>query len=314
VVFHNVADSESAFTRGLGITITSKDFESALKFLTTHYNPVRLLDVLADPHGYSLPTRPVLVTFDDAYASVYEVAAPICRRYGVPALFFVNAAFLDNRQLALSNLVCYVANMLGMDAISAAAGIASAKPVKLRSLKDALNHFVPAISLPVREAFHEALVDQLKTDEAKLAGQARLYLTGQQLQELAACDFEIGNHTYTHVHCRQLTGKGLNSEIDRNRTALEALLGKGVRSFSIPYGSSEDLSDELALHLKRAGYGAAFLAEGMPNQPRTAPFGLNRVSINEAGEAALFSNIEILPRFRALGKWLSGNSKPGAGR
>src|ERR1700730_2347856 len=74
VLFHKIADTDSAFTRGLGVTITRSNFEAALKFLTRHYTPVRLHDVLADAD--SLPPRPVLVTFDDAYASVCEFAAP----------------------------------------------------------------------------------------------------------------------------------------------------------------------------------------------------------------------------------------------
>ena len=76
--------------------------------------------MIADSDGRGLPPRPVLVTFDDAYASVSEFAAPLCSKFGVPAVFFVNAACLDNRRLALENLVCYVANVFGMNTINAA--------------------------------------------------------------------------------------------------------------------------------------------------------------------------------------------------
>jgi len=61
------------------------------------------------------------VTFDDAYASVARVAAPILRRHRVPALFFVNAGFIGNHDLGLDNLLCYVANTLGMAPIQLAA-------------------------------------------------------------------------------------------------------------------------------------------------------------------------------------------------
>ena len=70
VLFHDISDTESSFTKGLGGTITRKEFEAALKFITKHYTPVSLQDVLADSDGRKLPPRPVLVTFDDAYASV----------------------------------------------------------------------------------------------------------------------------------------------------------------------------------------------------------------------------------------------------
>src|ERR1035441_6653350 len=124
VLFHDVSDTESSFTSGLGGTIARKNFEAALKFLTRNYTPVSLQEVLADSEGQRLPPRPVLVTFDDAYASVSEFAAPLCLMFGVPAVSFVNGVCLDNRQLALDNLVCYVANVCGLGTINAAAHIA----------------------------------------------------------------------------------------------------------------------------------------------------------------------------------------------
>ncbi len=95
-------------------------FEKTLRFLTAHYRPVSLEDVLTDCEGRGLPSRALLVTFDDAYSSVAEVAAPLCRQFHVPAVFFINAAFLDNQRLAPDNLVCYVANVLGIATINTA--------------------------------------------------------------------------------------------------------------------------------------------------------------------------------------------------
>ena len=46
VVFHDMSAAETPFTRGMGASITPTDFESVLRFLTRHYNPVRLQDVL----------------------------------------------------------------------------------------------------------------------------------------------------------------------------------------------------------------------------------------------------------------------------
>ena len=103
VVFHHISAAESPLTTGMNVSTTPGNFEAALRFLTTYYSPVRLEDVLAEPDGRRLPPRAVLVTFDDAYASVVEVAAPLCFKYGVPAVFFVTAAFLDNRGLAPDN-------------------------------------------------------------------------------------------------------------------------------------------------------------------------------------------------------------------
>jgi peptidoglycan/xylan/chitin deacetylase (PgdA/CDA1 family) len=260
-----------------------------------------LQEVLEDSEGRRLPPRPVLVTFDDAYASVSEFAAPLCSKLGVPAVFFVNGICLDNQRLALDNLVCHVANVCGLGTINAATRVASGtKDIELRSLEQVFSRLLPAISPSVREAFRDALIQLARIKERDLAAEAGLYLSSQQLRGLTAFNFEIGDHTYTHVNCRSLSAEGFGGEIDRNKAVLEATSGTKVRSFSVPYGSSADLTTDLVAHLRRSGYEAIFLSESRINPPCSDRFRLDRVSIKTGSDDALFSEIEILPRLRTI--------------
>ena len=310
VLFHDVSETESSFTRGLGITITPRNFEAALRFLVKHYTPVSLQDVLSNANGRGLPPRPVLVTFDDGYASVCEFAAPLCRKLGVPAVSFVNAACLDNRQLALDNLVCYVANVLGMSTINAAVRVVNGiEDFELRSLGEVFTRFLPAISLRTRDAFRDALVRLALIRECDLASEAGLYMTSQQVGEMATFNFEVGNHTYTHVNCRCLSRADFGREVDRNKTVLEASSGQRVRSFSVPYGSSADLTPDVAEHLEDSGHEAVFLVESLANGQANC-MRLYRVSIKAGSDATLFSEIEVLPRLRAIRNHLLRATNP----
>jgi peptidoglycan/xylan/chitin deacetylase (PgdA/CDA1 family) len=283
----------------MGVSITPTDFERALTFLTRYYTPVRMQDVLSACDGRGLPPRAVLVTFDDGYASVREWAAPLCVKLGVPVTLFLNAAFLDNQRLAPDNLVCYAANELGMGTINAAARVAKgADTPELKCQGEVFSRFFPAISLAERKVFLDALTHLGGINEHQLAVEAALYLTRRQLCDLGTLDFEIGNHTYTHVRCRSLTPEDLVGEIDRNKAELEAVAGKTVRSFSVPYGSSEDLTSDLVAHLKRSGYEAAFLSESAANLRDADKFQLDRVSTHADSDDALFFQIEVLPRLR----------------
>jgi peptidoglycan/xylan/chitin deacetylase (PgdA/CDA1 family) len=314
VLFHDVSDTESPFTKGLNGTITRKNFEAALKFITRHYTPVSLQDVLADSGGRALPPRPVLVTFDDAYASVSEFAAPLCSKFGVPAVFFVNGSCLDNRQLALDNLVCYVANVHGMGTINAAANAAGGtKEIELRSMTEVFARFLPSISLSARKVFRDALLQLARINDGELAEKAGLYLSSRQLRDLATFNFEIGNHTYTHANCRSLLSGDFAVEIDRNKAVLDAASGMTARSFSVPYGSSADLTADLATHLHQSGYDAVFLSESRANPPCADRFGLDRVSLRTGDDGALFSEIEILPRLRTMRNSLFGPANAESG-
>jgi peptidoglycan/xylan/chitin deacetylase (PgdA/CDA1 family) len=306
ILFHEIADTESVFTKGLGVTVTRKQFEAALKFVVKHYTPVSLQDVIAESDGKPLPPRPVLLTFDDAYTSVREFAAPVCLELGVPAVFFVNGSCVGNQQLALENLLCYVANVRGLDTINGAIqATGGAANLRVRSLLEVFSRFLPATSVQGRQAFRSALVRLAGINESELAAEAGLYLNSQQLRDLVKFNFEIGNHTYTHANCRTLSSADFAGEIDRNKAALEEISGTKVRSFSVPYGSSVDLTSELAAHLRGTGYKALFLAEGRANASRSENLTFDRVSVKASADPAFFSEIEILPRLRSIRNSLS---------
>jgi peptidoglycan/xylan/chitin deacetylase (PgdA/CDA1 family) len=285
----------------MGVSTTPNDFEAALKFLTRYYTPVSLKDVLTDCDGRGLPSRAVLVTFDDGYASVMEWAAPLCHKFGVPAIFFLNAAFIDNHRLAPDNLVCFVANVLGMETINAAARVVKgADSPKLQCLAEVFSRFFPAISLAERKVFLDALAHLAKVNEHQLAEEAALYLTRKQVCELGSSGFDIGNHSYTHVRCRSITPENFGDEVDRNKAELEAISGRKVQSFSVPYGSSADLTDDMVRHLEISGHLAVFLSESVANPRGADQSHFDRVSIRGDRDDRFFLEIEVLPRLRAV--------------
>ena len=312
-VFHDVSTSDSPFTRGMGVSTTPAELEAALKFLSQHYTFVSLQDVLADSAGRDLPSRAALVTFDDGYASVMDSAVPLLRRYGIRAIFFLNAAYLDNHRLAPDNIVCFVANVRGLETIQAAVHeVKGADGPQLTCVGEVFSRFFPAISLTERQAFLDTLFRLAGIDERELAEEARLYLTRKQVAELASLGFEIGNHTYTHVRCRSMAARDFGDEIDKNKSELEALAGREVRSFSVPYGSTADLRPELWSHLKRSGHHAAFLSESVANQRSTDLFHLDRVSIRAGTADLLFFELEVMPRLRAIRNRLLGPGRSGS--
>lgn len=67
--------------------------------LDAGYTFVKMADVLASRRtDVSLPKRSVLLTFDDAYESVYEHALPIMRELNVPGVAYLATAFIDSQK------------------------------------------------------------------------------------------------------------------------------------------------------------------------------------------------------------------------
>ena len=88
LVYHSVcADASSAYQR---FTVTPDELDAQLGALAPlGCTPVPLAAVTRA--AYALPSRPVVVTFDDGLAD-FESALPILRRHDVPSTLFVVAA------------------------------------------------------------------------------------------------------------------------------------------------------------------------------------------------------------------------------
>ncbi|MBN8613374.1 MAG: polysaccharide deacetylase family protein [Deltaproteobacteria bacterium] len=76
--------------------VTAEDFEAHVALLAREGRAVSLEDVHAFAKGQRhLPADACLVTMDDGYLSMLEVALPILARHRVPSVAFVTASFVD---------------------------------------------------------------------------------------------------------------------------------------------------------------------------------------------------------------------------
>lgn len=78
-------------TGGTDTVISPEGFRAQMELLRREgYTPMSLDDLVAYTDGDGdLPEKPVCITFDDGYESVYTLALPILREYGYPAAVFV---------------------------------------------------------------------------------------------------------------------------------------------------------------------------------------------------------------------------------
>lgn len=90
LLYHNIAPLQTA-TIPVASTISARQFELQVRWLAKWgYSAIRPSEWIAWCRGGKpLPSKPVLLTFDDAYAGVAEYALPVLRRYGFSAAVFV---------------------------------------------------------------------------------------------------------------------------------------------------------------------------------------------------------------------------------
>ena len=91
LVYHNFSKLKSDKT-----AVSQDDFEAQMKYLKQNNYHVVSMDQLLDFIDYKeqLPEKSIVLTFDDAWRSIFDIALPILIKYGFKATFFIYTDFI----------------------------------------------------------------------------------------------------------------------------------------------------------------------------------------------------------------------------
>lgn len=96
VAFHRINDT---FPEG-GMTYSSARFERFCKFFQAQFKVIPLSEQIAGCNAGKDMGGTLSITLDDGYRDNCEVAAPILRKLGLPATFFVTTGFIGTQTVA----------------------------------------------------------------------------------------------------------------------------------------------------------------------------------------------------------------------
>lgn len=101
LMYHHVGDpgpGADAIRRDL--SVSTANFESQLRYLVEHgYESISLEALVMHLQvGLPLPSKPVVLTFDDGFKDQYSNAYPLLRKYGFVGTFFVITCFADEKR------------------------------------------------------------------------------------------------------------------------------------------------------------------------------------------------------------------------
>ena len=184
-------------------------FTAHVEHLRRHYQPVSGAAVAAWLHqGATLPERAVWVTFDDGYRTVFELAAPLLRRRGIPATAFVCPGVLSSSAVHWWDTV----HAAVPRAHQLVHRLQRVDDERRRSIVAALRSVDPARSRP--------------TDVATL----------DDLRRWCDDGFEIGNHTWDHPALDQCDDSEQRRQIVDAACWLDRHLDPSPRPFAFPHG------------------------------------------------------------------------------
>jgi peptidoglycan/xylan/chitin deacetylase (PgdA/CDA1 family) len=212
-----------------GLHVRRSELAAHCRLISETCHPIGWPELSAALYGTPLPARPVLVTFDDGYRSLLELALPVLSQFRIPAVVFATTAPIAERRL------------FWFDALARARGEAAVERAK---------------ELP--EAEWRQVVAETAADA--LPGDPCAPLAVDELKELAgAPGITIGGHTVAHPILSRLDGAAQEEEIAFGRRQLMEWTGGPVEPFAYPNGRPGlDFDAGTAARVATAGFTAAF--------------------------------------------------------
>lgn len=207
---------------------------------------------------------PVVVTVDDGYRDFRDVALPIFKAHGIPALLFVTTDFVDGGWMWWDKLT-YIFESAAPDSVWLDhAGERYCVDLTTPETRNATWHRIGLRCCFLPEETKLTLLATLAERfavEIPASPPARFAaLTWDELREAQRDGIDIGAHTVTHAILTRVPLAVARQEIEGAKQRIEAMLGSPVPWFCFPQGGPADHSPELVAEIAAAGFLSSYLA------------------------------------------------------
>lgn len=255
LTYHRVAEpGERTDLDPTLISATPDVFERQMRMLQRDCAVVGLNDVLrAIETGSGLPSRAVLLTFDDGYDDLAVHAIPTLEALGLSATIFVPTAFPDHPERS------FWADRLhrAFSGTTSSALDGPLGPLSLRTPDDRLasrkwlRSHLKTLPHPQAALLVEEICGQLGEPEERRPS----VLGWDELRRLSARGFAVASHTRHHRLLTRLSPEEVREEIVGAREDLDRELGRSPAVLCYPNGSHDE---RVVSILREEGYRLAF--------------------------------------------------------
>ncbi len=192
-------------------------FEAELDSLLRYFKPVSLADLQrgADLKGC------FHLSFDDGLRECAEIIAPVLKRKGIPATFFINPSFVDNADLFHRYKASVLIELLRKRGISL----------------DLQHSYADLPSL-------DEMAEEFGLDWNEWLATNKPYMSLDQLKALQADGFTIGSHSMDHPEFELLDEENQLEEIRESMDWVNQHLHPSIKAFAFPFtdfGVSDDV-------------------------------------------------------------------------
>jgi peptidoglycan/xylan/chitin deacetylase (PgdA/CDA1 family) len=239
--YHVVSDEDLPHMKHLYDYRSESQFEADLETLLGHFTPISIEDYLEERNRKGKRRRMVL-SFDDGLIECWRFIAPLLKKKGIPAIFFLNNDFIDNRGLFYRYKASLLVEHLAKD-------------------PDALGRTSEYMAVPAEMVSHailmityqqapllDALARQAGLDESSYVREHPVYMSASQIRELREWGFHLGAHGTDHPRFSDMEVRMIPEGIHRSMEDIRRRFRVSPACFAFPFtsdGVPEGMIDEL---------------------------------------------------------------------
>ena len=292
LAYHRIVQNLSEGSQ-IAASATINQFTQQLDFVKPHFNPITIdmLDQWLEGKLQKLPSRPLLITFDDGYEDAYSNAMPQLYERKIPAVVFLATGFIESKQIFSWDRVELAFEQTSINcAVLPILGDRQWQTAKERSLIAKEWVFAAKqISDELRQQATGQLLSVLKVSEYDISKIE--VLNWQQIREMLNYAISFGGHTCNHPILSKVSLERVKQEVTESKIKIEQEIAQPVYSFAYPNGHAEDFNENVVSELKSAGYRMAFSL--VPGPQRLAviqkmPLAIKRVNISPKDDLLRF--------------------------
>lgn len=205
--YHLVSDLDLPFRSNYDYPSVAQ-FEADIDFLLQHFRAVSLEELL---RGGDL-SKCFHLSFDDGLRECYEIVAPILKRKGVPATFFINPSFVDNKDLFHRYKASEITATL------------KAKNIHLSLQRT----YADLDSL-------DEMAEEIGLNWEEWLAKNQPYMTFDQVRSLQADGFSIGSHSMDHPEFELLDEETQLEEIRESMGWVVRKFQPEIKAFAFPF-------------------------------------------------------------------------------
>ncbi len=229
--YHTVSDVYLPHVSPLYMPKTIREFECDLDFFLKYFEPVDL-NYLSG--CINIKARPAMfLSFDDGLKEIATIIAPILKRKGVPATFFINPLFIDNNDLFFRYKIAIIADRL-KKTVTLSQEQKIQQILRISSKDNLIDRHIFKLKYHHQQII-ESIAEILAIDFTEYLQNHRPYLKSEEIRQLQHDGFSIGAHSMDHPELRYLPLKDQLKQAQDSVLFLKKMLKPDIMSFSFPF-------------------------------------------------------------------------------